>query len=95
MIRKVANFLGKTYTDEQLNKLVDYLDIKNFRDNPMVNNSALKDCNIIKEGIFVRKGCNNEWKNFFTPELAARADKWIETNLKNTDLHFPSFNHNN
>ncbi|EFN83859.1 Sulfotransferase 1C4 [Harpegnathos saltator] len=92
-IKKVAKFLNKTYTDEQLSKLVDYLDIKNFRDNKMVNNADLKNIGVMKHGDFIRKGRNGEWKEVFTPEIAARADKWIETNLKDTDLRFPVFNH--
>ncbi|XP_032675693.1 sulfotransferase 1C4-like [Odontomachus brunneus] len=91
VIKKVAKFLGKTYTDEELNKVADYLNIKNFRNNPMVNGSELKDCGIIKSGNFIRKGSSGGWRDFFTPEITARADKWIEANLKNTDLHFPCF----
>ncbi|XP_014474012.1 PREDICTED: sulfotransferase family cytosolic 1B member 1-like [Dinoponera quadriceps] len=95
IIRRIAKFLGKTYTDEQLNELADYLNINNFRNNPMVNSSELKNCKFIAEGIFIRKGVSGGWKDIFTPELTARADKWIEENLKNTDLRFPYFDNNN
>ncbi|XP_077254649.1 sulfotransferase 1E1 isoform X1 [Temnothorax americanus] len=93
-IKKVAKFLNKTYTDEEVSKVVDYLDIKNFRNNPMVNYSELKACGIIAEESFVRKGGTN-WKNIFTTEINAKADKWIEENLIDTDLRFPFFNNNN
>ncbi|TGZ32774.1 Estrogen sulfotransferase [Temnothorax longispinosus] len=93
-IKKVAKFLNKTYTDEEVSKVVDYLDIKNFRNNPMVNYSELKACGIIAEESFVRKGGTN-WKNIFTAEINAKADKWIEENLIDTDLRFPFFNNNN
>ncbi|KAL6263466.1 hypothetical protein P5V15_006257 [Pogonomyrmex californicus] len=92
VIRKVAKFLNKTYSDEEICKISDYLDIKNFRNNEMVNYSEFRACGIIKPGNFVRKGGSGGWKNFFTPELNAKADKWIEENLKDTDLHFPFFN---
>jgi len=93
-IKKIAKFLGKTYTDEQVDKVVDYLDIKNFRKNAMVNGSELKACNIIQPDNFVRKGGSGNWKNMFTPEIDAKADKWIEENLSDTDLRFPFFNSN-
>lgn len=58
----------------------------------MVNSSELKECGIIEEGIFVRKGQCGGWKELFTPDLNIRADKWIKTNLEGTDLSFPYFN---
>ncbi|EFN66998.1 Sulfotransferase 1C4 [Camponotus floridanus] len=90
-IKKVAKFLGKTYNDEEINKVADYLKIENFRNNTMVNGSDFKACGIIDEGNFVRKGGINGWKDLFTPELNKRADKWIEKNLRDTDLRFPFF----
>jgi len=94
VIKKIAKFLGKTYTDEQIDKVIDYLNIKNFRKNAMVNGSELKACNIILSDNFVRKGGKDDWKNMFTPEIDAKANKWIEENLSDTDLRFPFFNNN-
>lgn len=93
-IKKVAKFLGKTYTEEEVSKVADYLDIKNFRNNPMVNCSELKACGIIEPENFIRRGGNGGWKNvkIFTEELNAKADLWIEENLRDTDLRFPFFN---
>ncbi|XP_043577837.1 sulfotransferase 4A1-like [Bombus pyrosoma] len=91
-IKKVAKFLGKTYTEEQLKEVADYLNVKNFRNNQMVNLSELNECGIITKGIFVRKGKSGGWQDIFTEELNAKADKWIEENLRGTDLIFPYFN---
>lgn len=91
----MAKFLGKTYTNEEINKVAEYLDIQNFRNNPMVNYSELKACGIIKKENFVRKGVSGDWKNVFTPEINAKAEKWIEENLRDTDLRFPFFTNNN
>lgn len=33
-------------------------------------------------------GKTGDWKNHFSPELNARIDMWIESNLKGTDLTF-------
>ncbi|XP_043787856.1 sulfotransferase 1E1-like [Apis laboriosa] len=91
-IKKIAKFLGKNYTEEEIKKVEDYLNIKNFRNNPMVNLSELKKCDIITSGTFVRKGQNNGWKDMFTEELNAIANKWIEENLKGSNFSFPYFN---
>ncbi|KAG5326364.1 ST1C4 Sulfotransferase, partial [Acromyrmex heyeri] len=94
-IKEVAKFLDKTYTDEEINKVTNHLNIKNFRNNPMVNFSELNACGIIKDHCFIRKGGSGNWQDIFTPELDAKIEKWIEENLKDTDLRFPSFNNNN
>lgn len=74
-----------------MDTLENHLKIENFRNNKSVNFDVLKQLGILNNGEegFVRKGENGGWKNDFTPELSKRADKWIEENLKNTDLRFP------
>lgn len=60
----------------------------------MVNGSEYKACGILNKD-FIRKGCIGDWKTIFTPELNAKAEKWIEENLRDTDLRFPLFDNNN
>ncbi|XP_012275135.1 sulfotransferase 1C4 isoform X2 [Orussus abietinus] len=94
-IKKVAAFLGKSYPDEKISQLVQYLDIKIFRENKMVNCYEMKECGIMHNGTFIRKGGNGGWKDWFnTPELENSANKWIEDNLKDTSLRFPCVNNN-
>ncbi|XP_033321872.1 sulfotransferase 1E1 [Megalopta genalis] len=93
-IRKVARFLGKVYTEEQIKQLTQYLNIENFKNNPMVNSSELKDCNIITAGTFVRQGQSDGWRDMFDSVLNAKADEWIAENMKGTDFAFPNFNNN-
>lgn len=90
-IRKVAEFLGKQLDDEQIAKLGDYLSITNFRNNPAVNGVELREVHILKTGEqgFVRRGKTGGWQEEFTPELMDRANRWIQQNLKNTDMRFP------
>ncbi|XP_011706987.1 PREDICTED: sulfotransferase 1C2-like, partial [Wasmannia auropunctata] len=47
-IKKVAEFFGKVYSDEQIVKLAEHLKIENFRENPMVNINSIKG--------FIRQG---------------------------------------
>ncbi|XP_057321879.1 sulfotransferase 1C4-like [Microplitis mediator] len=91
---RVAEFLGKSYSDKEMYKLSEYLNIKNFRNNPMVNSSELRDCHIIDDESFVRNGQSGVWSNTFSPKLEAKADEWIKKNLQDTDLTFPYFNNN-
>lgn len=90
-IRKVATFLGKKMNEEDVAKLTEYLKIENFRTNVAVNCCELKDVGVLKHGEqdFVRKGKTGAWCEEFTDELNIRADRWIEENLKNTDIKFP------
>uniref|UniRef100_A0A1B6DDS5 Sulfotransferase domain-containing protein n=1 Tax=Clastoptera arizonana TaxID=38151 RepID=A0A1B6DDS5_9HEMI len=93
-IKRVAEFLQCAADDEQINKLSNYLDIKNFRNNPAVNYQPLKEAGILIPGeeAFIRRGKAGGWVDEFTPELNKRADKWINENLSRTDLRFPGMN---
>ncbi|XP_037085788.1 sulfotransferase 1C4-like isoform X2 [Pollicipes pollicipes] len=89
-VSKVATFLGKTLSEQQLDDLAHHLHFDNFKKNPFVNNEVLK---IIPgfadpERSFVRKGKTGDWKNHFTPEMGRRMDAWIAENLRGTDLTF-------
>ncbi|XP_011705640.1 PREDICTED: sulfotransferase 4A1-like [Wasmannia auropunctata] len=80
-IKKVAEFFGKVYSDEQIVKLAEHLKIENFRENPMVNINSIKG--------FIRQGKIGNWKELFTAEIEEKFSKWISDNLKDTNLTFP------
>lgn len=89
---KIANFLDKKLSDNDLNKLEEHFKIENFRKNKSVNNDHFIELGIAsknKEHQFIRKGEIGGWKKYFTPELNAEVDKWIQENLKDTDLVLP------
>lgn len=92
-IRKVANFLDKPITDEQVAKLATHLSIEEFRKNPSVNHSELKDLKICdtSEEPFVRNGKSvvKGWQKEYTPEIIAKAQKWIDENLAKSNVLFP------
>ncbi|XP_011705021.1 PREDICTED: sulfotransferase 1C2-like, partial [Wasmannia auropunctata] len=89
-VRKIAAFFNKTYSDEQIAKLVEHLKIENFRKNPMVNKPTLDNRNLVQPEKFIRQGITGGSKKMFTPEIEERFSKWITDNLKDTDLAFPS-----
>ncbi|XP_011883461.1 PREDICTED: sulfotransferase 1C4-like [Vollenhovia emeryi] len=87
-IRKIAVFFGKTYSDEQIAKLVEHLRIENFRKNLMVNQPSPDT--VMQPELFIRQGATDGWKKLFTSEIEERFSRWIADNLKDTDLVFPS-----
>lgn len=56
-IKKVADFMNKTLSDDQLEHLAQHLHFDNFKENDKVNNEPLKNIGItLTDGHFVRKG---------------------------------------
>lgn len=90
-LKQIANFLGKPLKDEDLPKLMDHLDIKNFKDNTAVNGKDLIDVKVLSRAAqgFVRLG-STEKNNELTPEMLARIDQWVNENLKDSDFKFRS-----
>lgn len=90
-IKKVAEFLGKNYTEEEIDKLTDYLSIHNFKNNPAVNGKELIELKIQRpdEQGFVRRG-KSGGNQEYTPELNKRAEKWIQENSKGMEFQFPT-----
>ena len=41
-----------------------------------------------KDGHFIRKGEVEDWKAHFSPSINDKMDKWIDDNLKGSDLRF-------
>ncbi|XP_046390343.1 sulfotransferase 1C4-like [Ischnura elegans] len=89
VIRRVAVFLKKTVNDEQMADLCNHLAIDNFRKNTsIVPNSRLKGVSDDTKPGFIRQGKSGGWKNEFSAELNAKADKWIKEHERYTDLRF-------
>lgn len=90
-MKKIANFLNKTFSDDEIMMLANHLKIENFRNNETVNYSVLKKLGILIDGeeSFVRNGKNGSYKDRFDDGLETVANKWIEENLKDTGIIFP------
>lgn len=94
VIRKTADFLGKTLTDPQVEKLCDHLSFNNMKTNRAVNLEAILEKSFGKSYLeqtelrFIRKGEIGDWKNYMSDELSARFDEWAEQHKKGTGLSF-------
>ena len=97
-IQKVADFLGKSLTKEQLDGLETNLHFSSMKKNPWVNKSmAYAYSPLTAEELeakaaeelppqFMRKGETGDWKNHFSKETSDKMDAWIEKELSGTDL---------
>lgn len=82
-IRKVANFLNKKLTEEQVMKIAEHCSFKNMKNNTATNMSWLRDEGFWRKGGgMMRKGKVGDWKNQLSQELSDEIDKltadWLE-----------------
>uniref|UniRef100_A0A182MVP2 Sulfotransferase domain-containing protein n=1 Tax=Anopheles culicifacies TaxID=139723 RepID=A0A182MVP2_9DIPT len=90
-IRKTAEFLGKSITDEQIDTMCTHLDIRNFRNNKSVTCEELKTVGILNSGEqgFVRNGQVRGDAEEMTKDIKRRIGEWTERHLQGTDIKFP------
>ncbi|XP_063382199.1 sulfotransferase 1B1-like [Cydia fagiglandana] len=89
-IKRMATFLGKEVTDEQVVKLCEHLNIDNFRKNESVNLEWLtRRVGDPDAESFIRKGKSGGWREHFDEEMTAQAQQWMRENLSDCDLRFP------
>ncbi|GAB0086184.1 sulfotransferase [Sergentomyia squamirostris] len=89
VIRKTAEFFGKSYTDEEIETLADHLTFDKMSKNESVNlingmDNIQKMNNIRKKDEsynFIRKGKVGSYRDEMTPELIERFDTWIQERM--------------
>ncbi|KAL0894133.1 hypothetical protein ABMA27_014170 [Loxostege sticticalis] len=92
-VRRVAKFLNKPVNDEQLERLCNHLNFHNFKNNKSVNNEPMREFGFLAENeSFIRKGKAGGWRDYFDEKMAAQAQRWIDDNLRGTDLRLPQKN---
>ncbi|KAF0305470.1 Sulfotransferase 1C4 [Amphibalanus amphitrite] len=99
-IQKVADFLGKSLTKEQLDGLEFNLHFDSMKKNPWVNKSmAYAYSPLTAEELeamaakepppqFMRKGQTGDWKNHMSQQTSDKMDAWIQRELAGSDLKF-------
>lgn len=95
VIRKVAAFMGKTLTEEQIDRLKEHLSFESMKKNRSVNYETLVELNAKfglvepeKEGAFMRSGAVGGYKAVMSAELIDEFDAWSKENTKGTGLTF-------
>lgn len=85
VIKRMAKFLNKNVTDEQMQVLAKHLEFSKMAANPAINlEGILNSGNDNPDEKFIRKGKVGDWKNYMNAELASRFDDWTAKNLKGT-----------
>lgn len=85
-LERLAEFLEKPLSNEDLPKLIDHLQFKNVKKNPSVN--FIFDPSNSSSKFFIRRGeigGNPE----MTDDISKKIEEWTKTNLEGSDLKFP------
>lgn len=83
-ISKVAKFLDKSLSDDDIQKLKDFLSFESMKKNEACNFERLLEDTRGKKYFekvgqhFIRKGQVGDWENYMSPEMSKRFDDWIE-----------------
>jgi len=89
-VLKITKFLDKSFSDDQVNQIVEYTTFDSMKKNPMANYShggaAVKMPGSKID--FLRKGKSGDWQNYFTPELIAKVDAYVEKHFKGSGIKF-------
>ncbi|CRL07158.1 CLUMA_CG020149, isoform A [Clunio marinus] len=100
IIRQCAKHLEikRELTNRDIEEICDYVKFEKmeknssvnletivFRDQEFKTNIDSEQYNKVK---FIRKGCVGDWQNYFTSEINEKFDKWIEEQLKSSDMTF-------
>jgi len=79
MLKEICNFINYNLTEEQIEKLDNFMKFDNFQKSSASNkkNPNWKEGN----GQFIRKGIVGDWMNHFTADLNMEYNKWIVQSL--------------
>lgn len=85
-VLKTVDFLDKTITDDQLNKVMEHCSFDSMKENPKTNNDVIFNNG---DQLFMRKGDVGDWRNHFTEEMNDKVNRYIEKYLSDaTGLKF-------
>lgn len=94
IILKVAEFLERDLTEEDIIKLMNHLSFESMKKNDSVNNARLSELrkkifNKTDDRTFMRSGKVGTYKSEMSPEMIKNFDNWTQENIQNTGLQFP------
>ncbi|XP_022256006.1 estrogen sulfotransferase-like isoform X2 [Limulus polyphemus] len=86
-VKKIADFLGKSLTEEEIERIAYHCSFQQMAKNPSVNYSHWDDLDVRNknEAEFMRKGIVGDWKNYFTKEMNQVMDEWIEEKFQSEE----------
>ncbi|KAG8240887.1 hypothetical protein J6590_092607, partial [Homalodisca vitripennis] len=92
-VKRVAEFLGKQLTANQVEILCKHLSFESMKNNPAVNFEDRKMLvkNLTEKqmkGHVMREGKAGGWKETLSPDWVIRIDQWIHNRLQETEFSF-------
>ncbi|KAB0794675.1 sulfotransferase 0 [Photinus pyralis] len=83
-IRRVATFLCKQLTDNEVSRLAAHLSFENMKTNKGTNYASLIDLHrrhnlVCEEGTFIRTGETGSYKLRYPQELSTQFDEWVKS----------------
>ncbi|XP_030846051.1 sulfotransferase 1C2 [Strongylocentrotus purpuratus] len=86
-IRQIAEFMGKSFSDDAIEKIAEASTFKAMKKNPSSNpDTVLQKSN--QDSSFMRKGVVGDWKNYFTDEQNKRFDELYDKEMAGSGLEF-------
>lgn len=89
-IRKIADFLGKKLTSNDVSKIATHCSLENMRNNDKLNMSYQRSLRAIDDSLggFINKGMVGGWKDVLTDEMSKRVDEMFTREFTGTGLTF-------
>ncbi|KAF0298038.1 Sulfotransferase 1C4 [Amphibalanus amphitrite] len=87
-LRRVATFLGKTLTTEQVEKLCHHLDFKHMKNNEHANSLMYQKAGILDMPSFIREGQVGKGRQHFSSDMDRRLNEWIRLSVAGTGLSY-------
>ncbi|CAG9859342.1 unnamed protein product [Phyllotreta striolata] len=91
-VKLIADFMGKSASDKEVEELVDYIGFSKMRRNRSCNAEVLLNGKGGRKYFdemgchFIRKGEIGDWKNHMSPDIVGKFDEWIERKTYGTGL---------
>ena len=89
-IKKIAQFLSKQCSDDEIQKIADWTSFANIRNQPSSNFTRGISAEVLDSSIspYMRKGIAGDWKNYFREDENAYIDDLCERLAKPKGLFF-------
>ncbi|XP_060603047.1 sulfotransferase 4A1-like [Ruditapes philippinarum] len=89
-VRKIASFLNRDLSADDIAKIVEYVDIENMRKNGMVNFAVQEEVWSTDKsaGAFINSGKAESWRDVIAPYLQLKIDNMIEKSLDALNINF-------
>ncbi|XP_055351201.1 sulfotransferase 1C2-like [Paramacrobiotus metropolitanus] len=94
VVSRLAEYLDKPLTHEQIQVIKEETDFPKFQANLMLNKYKAHELGFLdfNKFPFIRDGGTGQWKKCFTPEMNKKVDAWVEKNLQRPEMKdFPGF----